>query len=75
MFSMSGVARYNNGMDPKPLTETNPYLRDPETVRRRLAENARQSSMFEGARGLPKLLRQDRSPRSIASTKKSVNNS
>ncbi len=34
------------------LIETNPYLRDPEARRRMLEEDARASSVFEGARGL-----------------------
>jgi hypothetical protein len=34
------------------LAETNPYIRDPETRRRLVEENARASSIFEGARGL-----------------------
>jgi hypothetical protein len=36
------------------LAETNPYLRDPEARRRLLADNAWQSSVFEGARALPR---------------------
>jgi hypothetical protein len=36
------------------LAETNVYLRDPERRRRMLADNAWQSSVFEGARGLPR---------------------
>ena len=36
------------------LAETNPYLRDPEKRRLMLADNAWQSSVFEGARGLPR---------------------
>ena len=36
----------------KPLSETNPYLRDPETRRRRIAHSVYESSVFEGARGL-----------------------
>lgn len=35
------------------LIDTNPYLRDPEERARMLEENARQSSIFEGARGIP----------------------
>jgi len=35
------------------LAETNPCLRDPERRRRMLTDNAWQSSVFEGARGLP----------------------
>ena len=42
---------YNNSM--ATLIETNPYLRDPRVRRRWLEENARGSSIFEGARGLP----------------------
>jgi hypothetical protein len=34
------------------LAETNPYIRDPERRRRLLEENALDSSVFEGARGL-----------------------
>ncbi len=36
------------------LAESNPYLSDPERRRRLLAVNAWQSSVFEGARGLPR---------------------
>ena len=36
----------------KPLSETNPYIRDPEDATPLLERNARQSSVFEGARGL-----------------------
>ncbi len=72
-----GAKRYNRNMEPKPLTETNPYLRDPETVRRLIREDARQSSVFEGAHGLPRAERQPdvTSRRRIASTKKAVNKS
>jgi hypothetical protein len=38
----------------KSLVESNPYLRDPKKRRQMLEENARASSMMEGARGLPK---------------------
>lgn len=38
----------------KTLIETNRYLHDRQTRERWLRENARQSSIFEGARGLPK---------------------
>ena len=34
--------------------ETNPYLKDPEQRRRLLERNAYDSSVFEGATGLPK---------------------
>ncbi len=58
------------------LIETNPYLRDPETRRRMLEENAYQSSVFEGAQGLAPV----QSPcaakrRSTAARKKSVSKS
>ena len=36
------------------LAETNSYLRDPERRRRMLTDNAWQSSVFEGARDLPR---------------------
>jgi hypothetical protein len=39
----------------KPLSQTNPYIRDPKTRRRLLEENALDSSAFEGARGLQPL--------------------
>lgn len=61
----------------KPLIETNPYLRDPEQRRRRIARSVYESSMFEGARGL--ILPQDQTsaskPRSNASAKKPVKSS
>lgn len=58
----------------KSLAETNPYVRDPETRRRLIARNARQSSVFEGARGLPAADQpvRARKPRASASAKKSV---
>jgi hypothetical protein len=31
------------------LTQSNPYVRDPNKRRKMLADNARQSSVFEGA--------------------------
>ena len=34
------------------LIETNPYLKDPEQVRKMLEQNVRASSVMEGARGL-----------------------
>ncbi len=34
------------------LAEKNPYLRDPIARRKMVEEDARQSSLFEGARGL-----------------------
>jgi hypothetical protein len=57
-----------------PLTRTNPYLRDLKIRQRWLEENARESSIFEGARGLPggSLDHASRKRRPIASTKKSV---
>jgi hypothetical protein len=56
------------------LAETNPYIRDPETRRRLLEENALDSSVFEGARGLTSSQPQpkNRKRRSIASRKKPV---
>ena len=36
------------------LIDSNPHLRDDEERRRMTEENARESSMFEGARGLPR---------------------
>jgi len=56
------------------LVETNPYLRDPKTRRAWLEENARESSVFEGARGLAggQVLRASRKRRSMAARKKSV---
>lgn len=36
------------------LIETNPYLRDPDLRRQMIAENVYDSSVFEGAVGLPK---------------------
>jgi hypothetical protein len=60
------------------LAETNPHLRHPETRRRLLTDNAWQSSVFEGARALPrpdtgqrKAL--SRSRRRTASTKNETN--
>ncbi len=64
---------YNQAM--KPLIETNPYLRDPEQRRRMLEENAYASSVFEGARGLPRPQLSTRPRRAKASTKKRVNGS
>jgi hypothetical protein len=37
-----------------PLIKTNRYLRDPQIRRRMIAENVYDSSVFEGAIGLPK---------------------
>jgi hypothetical protein len=36
------------------LIETNPYLRDPELRKRMLMYDTYQSSVFEGARGIPR---------------------
>lgn len=56
------------------LAEQNPYLRDPEARRRMLEEDARQSSIFEGARGLksPVAQSEEDKRRSMVSRKKSV---
>lgn len=49
------MSRYNLPVrKPKPLIETHPLLRDPELRRAILEWNAYDSSVFEGARGLPK---------------------
>ena len=59
----------------KSLIETNPYLKDPAERMRLLTENAWESSVAEGARGLPRPEAQPlplkRRPK--ASTKKPVN--
>jgi hypothetical protein len=60
----------------KSLLESNPYLADPERRKAILYDNARQSSIFEGARGIPaqpggRL----RKRRSKASTKKAAKGS
>ena len=58
------------------LLETNPYLRDPETRRRMLEENAYQSSVFEGAQGLmPPASSDVRRRRSTAARKKAASKS
>jgi len=60
----------------KSLLESNPYLADPEYREAMLRDNARQSSIFEGARGLPvQPARRSRKRRSKASTKKAVKGS
>jgi hypothetical protein len=53
------------------LAETNPYMRDPEMRRRMLEEDALDSSVFEGARGLKPLAphKKPHKRRSIASRK------
>ena len=66
---------YNTAMSS--LAESNPHLRDPQRRRQILAENAWQSSVFEGANGLPPLndsLENDVNvhPRNIASTKNTI---
>jgi hypothetical protein len=62
--------------DMKSLLKSNPYLADPAHCKAMLHENARQSSIFEGARGIP-TQPLERSPkrRSKASTKKTVKGS
>jgi hypothetical protein len=59
---------------PKPLIETHPLLRDPELRRAILEWNVYDSSVFEGARGLPKPTskRPRLRPRSKASSKKAM---
>lgn len=54
------------------LAETNPYMRDPEMRRRLLEEDALDSSVFEGARGLKPSSshKESRKRRSMASRKK-----
>jgi len=60
----------------KSLLQSNPYLADPAHCRAILHENARQSSIFEGARGIPTQPRgRSRKRRSKAYTKKSVEGS
>jgi hypothetical protein len=56
------------------LAEKNPYLRDPVERRKMVEEDARQSSIFEGARGLKPVPAQPEpdSLRSMASRKKSA---
>ncbi len=57
----------------KSLLKSNPYLADPKNRKAMLRDNARQSSIFEGARGLPaQALGPLRSRRSRASKKKTV---
>jgi hypothetical protein len=57
----------------KTLAQSNPYLRDGETRRRWLEENARESCVFEGARILkPRNGRRYSRRRSIASAKNSA---
>ena len=56
------------------LAETNPYIRDPEMRRRLLEEDALDSSVFEGARGLKPSSAQNPPDkrRSMASRKRSA---
>ncbi len=60
----------------KSLLESNPYLADPKLRKAMLYDNARQSSIFEGARGIPAQPRgRLRQRRSRASTKKTAKGS
>ncbi len=60
----------------KSLLQSNPYLADPARRKAMLYENARQSSIFEGARGIPaQSSRRSRKRRSKASTKKTIRGS
>jgi len=60
----------------KSLLESNPYLADPELRKTMLYDNARQSSVFESARGIPaQPPGRLRKRRSKASTKKVVKGS
>lgn len=56
-----------------PLIKTNRYLRDPQTRRRMIAENVYDSSVFEGAIGLPKPQSSASRRRKMASSKKRAN--
>lgn len=59
-----------------PLTQTNPYLRDPEKRMKMLVRNAIDSCTFEGAQGLRTVRKTNQdNPRRNASTKKSVKGS
>jgi hypothetical protein len=61
------------------LADSNPHLRNPYKLAEIIAHRAWESSVFEGARGLPRPKRprngRQRLPRSIASTKKSASGS
>ena len=60
----------------KSLLESNPYLADPKLRKTILYDNARQSSIFEGARGIPaQRVGRLRKRRSKASTKNAVKGS
>jgi hypothetical protein len=52
------------------LIKTNRYLRDPQTRQRMIAENVYDSSVFEGAIGLPKPQPSNSRRRKMASPKK-----
>jgi hypothetical protein len=56
-----------------PLIKTNRYLRDPHKRRRMIAENVYDSSVLEGAIGLPRPQYSNSRRRKIASTKKRTN--
>ena len=60
-----------------PLITSNPYLRDANVRRRILAESARDSSQFEGARHLPPVAYRTTAsrPRVSASTKNAIKGS
>jgi hypothetical protein len=61
----------------EPLIETNPHLRDPEVRRRLIEEDAYESSVFEGAQGLPEPVSRPAEPlrRVNASSKKPARSS
>ncbi len=60
----------------KSLVKSNRYLADPVARKAMIRHNARQSSIFEGARGLPaQPLRSSLKRRSKAATKKAVKGS
>ena len=63
--------RYNYFM--LALVHTNRYLRNPQTRRRMIAENVYDSSIFEGAVGLPKPQSSGSRRRRMASSKKRAN--
>lgn len=55
------------------LMQSNPYLRDKDQTHRRIVENVRQSSAFEGVSG--PVRRHDAPPRLMAAKKKTANGS
>lgn len=60
----------------KSLLESNPYLANPAYRKAMLYDNARQSSVIEGARGIPaQPLGRVRKRRSQASTRKAIRSS